>query len=80
MGEQAVVLVPRQSNQQPVLAGNVDFAKFSHCTPPRCGRGRGRCAAPGLGPLHFSLYYRKKNLAVMSETVQTLCVCQQTKG
>ena len=80
MGAQAVVLVPRQSSQQPVLAGDVDSAKFSHCTPPRCGRDRETVRRTRTRPLSFSVYYRKENLAVMSETVQTPCVCQQTKG
>jgi chemotaxis response regulator CheB len=30
--------------------------------------------------LSFSVHYHKKNPVVMSETVQTSCVCQRTKG
>ena len=79
MGMQAVVFLPRQSSQQPVLAEDVDSPKLSHSAPPRCGRGRGvRCTR--TRPLRFSLHYRRRILAVMSETVQTLYVCQQTKG
>src|SRR5258708_2912586 len=42
--------------------------------------GAARCAAPEPGPSPLLVYYRKENLAVMSETVQTPSVCQQTKG
>src|SRR4029077_20404929 len=41
--------------------------------------GTGRCAAPEPGPRPPLVYCCKKKPAVMSETVQTPSVCQQTK-
>src|ERR1700693_820381 len=60
MGKQPVEIVPRQSRQQAVLAGNVDSAAFRQWTPPRRGRIRGRSAAPGPRP-SFSVPLSQKN-------------------